>query len=194
MQTKSVIRILLVTAFILAVPLVAMQFSPDVKWGPIDFVAAAALLLGTGFTYELVAKRGGHGAYRAAVGIALAAALILVWINLAVGIIGDEDHPANAMYLGVIAVGLIGAVIAQLEARGMSRALFAAAIAQALVPIVSLIVWNPTDSSSPGSWGSPGVLGVFCLNSFFALLFVGSALLFRRAAGEPSDRGKARAA
>ena len=37
----------------------------------------------------------GNSAYRAAVGVAIAAAFILVWMNLAVGIIGSEDNPAN---------------------------------------------------------------------------------------------------
>jgi len=41
-------------------------------------------------TYELVARKAGNIAYRAAVGVAVAAALILVWVNGAVGIIGNE--------------------------------------------------------------------------------------------------------
>ena len=183
MQNKSIfqiaarplIRIVLATTFILLLPLVAMQFTDEVVWTLADFVVAGALLLGTGFTYELVARTGGNIAYRAAVGIALAAALLLVWITLAVGIIGSEDNPANLMYFGVLAVGLVGAVIARLEQRGMARALFATAFAQALVPVIAL-----TTSDASG-WGSPGMLGVFGLNTFFAMLFVGSALLFRRA-------------
>ena len=110
MQNKNIIRIALVTAIMLSVPLVAMQFSDEVKWGPLDFVIMGALLSGTGLTYELVAKKGGTIAYRAAVGIACAAGLLLVWTNAAVGIIGDENL-ANAMYLGVLVVGFIGAFI-----------------------------------------------------------------------------------
>jgi hypothetical protein len=112
METKKVMRIVFATAFLLCVPLVAMQFTDDVKWGPFDFLAAGVLLAGTGFTYEFVASKGSNVAYRIAVGIALGAALLLVWINLAVGIIGDEDHPANLLYLGVLVVGFIGALIA----------------------------------------------------------------------------------
>ena len=65
-------------------------------------------------------------AYRVAIGVAVASALILVWINAAAGIIGDG--PINLMYFGVIAVGMIGAFIARLEPRGMSRALFATSL------------------------------------------------------------------
>jgi hypothetical protein len=38
---------------------------------------------------------------RCAVGIAVVSALLLVWINAAAGMIGD-DNPANVMYVGVI--------------------------------------------------------------------------------------------
>ena len=170
MQNKAIFRIVLATAFILLLPLLAMQFTDEVAWDLVDFVVAGALLLGAGFTYELVARKVDNIAYRVAVGIALAAALLLVWMNLAVGVIGNEDSPVNLMYIGVLAVGLIGAVVARLDPRGMARALFATALAQALVPVIVLIVWKPSVTS-----------GVFGLNAFFAMLFVGSALLFRRA-------------
>lgn len=177
-QTRNILRIVLATAFLLLLPLLAMRFTNQVAWDLIDFIMAGALLLGTGLTYELVARKAGTIAYRVAVGIALAAALLLVWINLAVGIIGSEDNPANLMYVGVLAVGLIGAAIARLEAGGMARALFGSALATALVPAIALIIGKP--SITPGD--APGVLGVFVLNTFFVILFAGSALLFRRAA------------
>ncbi len=181
MQNKAMIRILLTTAFLLLLPLLAMQFTHEVNWDLADFVVAGALLLGAGFTYELVARKGGNLAYRAAVGLALAAALLLVWLNLAVGIIGDEDNPANLMYIGVLAVGFIGAAIVRLEPRGMARVLFATALAQMLVPVIALTIWKPPVPS--------GVLGLFGLNALFAMLFVGSGLLFRRAARAQNGPG-----
>lgn len=176
MQNKNIIRIALATALLLLVPLVAMQFSDEVDWSLSDFVVAGALLFGSGLTYELIARKAGSKAYRVAVGLAVATALILVWLNLAVGIIGSEDNPANLMYLGVLAVGVIGAIIARLRPHGMARTLFAMALAQALVPMIALMIWKPQVTLEP-----PGVLGVFVLNACFVMLFVGSALLFRRA-------------
>ena len=173
---KDIIRIALVTACILLVPLVAMQFTEEVVWDLADFAVAGVLLFGAGLTYELIARKAGHIAYRAAVGVAVAAALLLVWINLAVGIIGNEGNSANLMYIGVLVVGTIGALIARFQPHGMARALFATALAQTLVPVIALIIWNP----QVNSWGAAGVLGVFGLNAFFVMLFVGSALLFRR--------------
>jgi hypothetical protein len=174
---RSVVGVALATAFILLIPLLA-----EWAWSLADFVFAGALLFGAGLTYVLVARKAGNIAYRAAVGVALAAALLLVWINLAVGVIGTEDDPANAMYAGVLAVGIIGAIIARFRPHGMARALFATALAQALVAVIALIF-------GLGSGSPPGVLGILILNGFFVALFVGSASLFRYAAREHTPTG-----
>ena len=56
----------------------------------------------------------GSRAYRFAVAAALAAAFFMLWVNGAIGIIGDEGNDANMMFFGVLAVALLGAVIAKL--------------------------------------------------------------------------------
>ena len=181
MKNKNIIRIALATAFILLLPLLAMQITDEVVWDLVDFAVAGALLFGTGLTYELIARKvrkPGNVAYRFAVGVALATALILVWMNLAVGLIGNEENPANLLYGGVLAVGIFGAIIARLQPHGMARALYATALAQALVPVIALIIWKRQVSSVEAFFG---MLGVFGVNAFFVMLFVGSALLFRRA-------------
>ena len=116
--------------------------------------------------------------YKVAVGVALGAALILVWLSLGVGIIGRDGDSANRMYFGVLAVGILGALIARFRPRGMARALFATAAAQTSVALIALI----------GGLGRPwsGPLELSLLNGFFVALFLGSAWLFRRAAhGQP---------
>ena len=106
----------------------------------------------------------------------MSCSLILVWMNLAVGLIGTEDNPANLMYGGVLVVGIFGAIIARFRPHGMARALFATALAQALVPVIALIIGKLQVTSAEV------FLGVLILNGFFIALWVGSALLFRRAA------------
>ena len=184
-RNKNILRMVLATAFLLLIPLVAMQFSDEVKWTRFDFAFAGVLLLGSGFAYELIARKSGHIGYRLAVGMAVVTALLLVWVNGAVGIIGDEDNPANLLYGGVLAVGIIGALVARFRPHGMARALFATALAQALVPVIALMIWKPQATS----WEPPGVLGVFVLNAFFVMLFVGSGLLFRSAARKHKGPG-----
>ena len=161
-------------ALILLLPWVAMQVTDQVVWEVADFAVFGALLVGVGVTYELAARKTGNAAYRAAVGVALAAAFILVWVNSAVGVIGTEHDDANLMHGGVLAVGIIGALIARFRPHGMARALFATASAQALVAVIALIA---------GMHQYPGmtVFEILNLNAFFVMLFVGSALLFRRA-------------
>ena len=112
--------------------------------------------------------------YRFAIGVALAAAFILIWLSLGVGIIGKDGDPANLMYFGVLAVEIIGAIIARLQPHGMARALFATAFAQALVAVIALIAGLGLPWSGPAE-----ILG---LNGLFIALFAGSAWLFRRAA------------
>jgi hypothetical protein len=164
-----------VAALILLLPLVAMQFTDEVNWSVADFAFAGVLLFGTGLTYELAVRKRGDTAYRFAVGVALAAAFILVWVNGAVGLIGSEDELANLMYGGVLAVGIIGAIIARFQPHGMARALLATALAQALVAVIAL-------AAGLGSTGPIWPLDILALTGVFVALFVGSALLFRKAA------------
>jgi hypothetical protein len=174
---RSARRVGLVTVAILLVPLLAMQFTDEVAWGVVDFAVAGALLGGAGLVHQLAVSKAGTIAYRAAVAVALAAALILVWLVLAVGVIGDTGDPADLMYAGVLAVGFIGAVLARFQPHGMARALFATALAQTLVAVVALIAGK---HQAPIS----SVFEILGLNGFFVALFIGSAWLFRHAARE----------
>jgi len=48
---------------------------------------------------------------RLAAGLALVAALLILWFNLAAGLIGiEDDDPANLLYVGVLGIGFVGAV------------------------------------------------------------------------------------
>lgn len=87
-RNRNIIRIVVGTALILMIPLLAMQFSDEVDWKLADFVIIGALLLGTGFTYELVARRVSNPRHRVIIGIVLVVALLLAWAELAVGFLG----------------------------------------------------------------------------------------------------------
>ena len=174
--TKRFIVWVVVGALILLIPL-AMQFQPfayEVQWN--EAVAYGVMLLVAGGFYELwLWLKTRTGTYRIAFGVGLAGVLLLGWVSGAVGIIGSEDQPVNLMYWAVPAVLLIGSLISCFKPRGMASTLFVAALVQVLVPVVALFI------SPEVSWGNAGVVGVFVFNSIFAVLFVVSALLFRRA-------------
>jgi uncharacterized membrane protein YdcZ (DUF606 family) len=166
----------------LLLPLIAMQFTDAVNWDETDFIVFGAMLTVACGTYELAARMTGNTAYRAAVGVAVVAAFLLIWINLAVGIIGSEDNPANLMYGGVLAVGIVGSAIVRFQPLGMARTLVGMVLAQALVAVLALIFRWGSDGENP-----PQVVVV--LNGFFAALWLGSAWLFRRAAREQPHPG-----
>ena len=90
------------------------------------------------------------------------------------GIIGKDGDPANAMYFGVLAVGVAGAVFGRFRPRAMARALFATAFSQAGVAAIAVIAGLGLPYSGPAE--------VLLLNAFFVALFAGSGWLFRRAA------------
>jgi hypothetical protein len=121
------------------------------------------------------------------------AGLLLVWVNGAVGMIGDG--PVNLLYLGVIAVGFVGVLIAGLEPRGMAWALSATAVAQMLVPVIALVIWKAgwpgllMDANSPHPPFHPGIAQVFGLNGIWVVAWLGSAWLFREAGRGTAECG-----
>lgn len=173
-----------IAVLILLLPLVAMPFTDEVAWDRVDFALMGAMLFGACGAFELAARMTGNTAYRAAVGVAVAAAFILVWITLAVGIVGSEDNPANLMYGGVVAVGLLGALLVRFRPQGMARASIATALAQALAGLTALIAgWGSTGANWPGA--------IMVLTAFFAALWLLCAWLFRKASREEMSVGGA---
>ena len=83
---KPFLTVAAVTALLLLIPLTAMQFTTEVRWGPGDFLVAACLLLITGIGIVLAARHVKRPAYRIVLTGTLVVALLLVWAELAVGI------------------------------------------------------------------------------------------------------------
>jgi hypothetical protein len=162
---------------LLLLPLAAMQFTDEVAWTPLDFAFFGAMLLTVGVVYEIAAWRAKGVAYRAAVGLALAAAFVLVWAIGAVGVIDGSD----GLYLGVFAVAIGGAAIARFRARGMAIALVATALAQAAVTVYAIAAGLVPAYNTASQ--------MLAIGAFFVALWLASAWLFGRAA-----RGGARRA
>jgi hypothetical protein len=173
MKTKDYLIVALAPLPVLLIPLVGVMVSGEWNWTFADFVVAWVLLAGTTFFYRLLATRkAANFAYRAGAGLAIAAGLLLTWVNLAVQIIGDEN-PAFVLYFIVILIGLTGVGLARFQPAGLAKAAFATAAATFLVPVIAFFAW-PADFS-------PGVWQVFALNSGFVLMFAGAGWLFRHA-------------
>lgn len=158
-------------AALLAAPLVAMQFTPEVDWTTGDFLFAAVVLGGVGIALELAVRISTSSSYRIAAGLGLAAGLMLIWVNGAVGYIGNEDNPYNLWFMAVVAIAFAGALIAAFRPLGMALAMLAAGVVHLVVGIV-------------GALQEPRTL---IITTVFLGLWLGSARLFHLAAQEPAD-------
>jgi Kef-type K+ transport system membrane component KefB len=88
MKNKRLIGIVLTVAFLLFIPLIAMQFTDEVNWTLSDFVIAGVLLLGTGLICELVMRKVNKTNHRIILCTAILVALVIIWVELAVGLFG----------------------------------------------------------------------------------------------------------
>jgi hypothetical protein len=161
---------------LLVTPAVMMVRQADGwQWSPPDFVFAAVLLYGTTGLIDLAIRKGGSTAYRLGAGLAALTAFLLIWINGAVGVIGNEDNPANLVFIAIILVALAGSILARFGASGMSRAMLAAcALNTAVAAAVPLFAWGADEP--------PGALGLTILIGGFASMWGLSSALLAKAA------------
>lgn len=164
----------LVAGFLIT-PAIAMRFTDEVEWTTADFVFAGVVLIGAGLMLELVVRASRDWSYRIGAGFAVLACVLLLWINAAVGIIGSEDHPANLLYLAVIAGVFVGAVAGRFRAAALAVTMAAAAGLQLAIGALAVLQgWGEGSEN----WPRPVVV----LSIVFALLWLASSTLFRRAA------------
>ncbi len=155
-------------ACLLLLPALAMwRGAPGVDWSAGDFLAMGALLAAACGLYELGAWASGNIVYRAGFGLAVLTGFLTVWVNLAVGMLGDAGNPANGMFVGVLLVAAAGARFAGLKSRGMARAMVATALAQLVVAVMAVAMeFEARDAA---------------LTACFALPWLAAAWLFRKA-------------
>lgn len=178
-MTKTILRPLLITLAVLVIPLIGAQTVDGWNWTGFDFLGAGTILFVTALAFELIAKRiSGNVPYRIATALWIVASFLILWINLAVGIIGNEDNPANLLYFGVVFTGIATAFVARLQPEAMSRAMVATAVALAIIPMLVLTAGQPEAAVSE----SPGLVRFLMLNAGLLAFFVTSAALFRKAA------------
>ena len=171
----------IITAILLLIPLLGNNFVEGWNWPLRAFVLFGAIIFGIGLVYQLITRNVDTSAYRAAVGIALATGFFLFWGNFVQA--ADDINPSAMMYFLALPVGIIGAVIARFRSEGMAGALFVTALAQAVILAIVLMRNPPVSTWTAAVWRGFGG------NAFFAMLFVGSALLFRKAALRESAPG-----
>lgn len=166
----------LVTLILLAIPLVAMQFTDQVQWKATDFVVMGLLLFSTGLAFEWVLRRRGSSLIRIAGGLGLFSVLLMTWANMAVGLIGGEGNPINGLLLLVPLVGIGGSLLARFRPGGMAVTLTTMAGTQGVIAALALVRgWKELRYGPIDIWGP---------NGLFMLLFLASAVLFWAASRE----------
>ena len=153
-------------AALLALPAIAMQFTEEVNWTAGDFIFAGIVFAIVGGLFELTARASANLAFRIGAVAAVACGFLQIWINLAVGIIGNEDNPANWTYFAVVFTAVSGAIVALGKPRELAWAMWVAAGAQVVFSIIHAINGTPTPT----------------IDGFFAALWIAAARLFQRAA------------
>ena len=87
MKQKRHIEILLTIASILLAPLIAMQFSTEVQWTAGDFIIAAILLSSFALLIEFLIRKKQQGKRRTVLILLAILTLILLWGEMAVGLL-----------------------------------------------------------------------------------------------------------
>ena len=182
--SASFAKVTAISLLILLIPFTASLITDEMAWSLYDFLLAGVMLFGTGSAYVLVSRQSGSVIYKAAVGLALASGLFLVFANLAVGIIGSEDNTINLFYFLIVGLLVIGSIIARVQPHGMALTLFTTALAQAILIPAALIsgMQNATGSS---------IIEIILINVGFVTLFVVSGILFQLEDKKHSEQSSA---
>jgi len=177
---KHIMGVGFVAALLLLFPLIGMQFSEEVMWTYTDFIFAGILLFGTGTAFVFALHKMQNSSLRLGAGIALVSTFLLVWVNLAVGIVGHEGESINMLYFTIPVIGVIGAFLSRFRSQGMSYTLLIMAIVPMIIAVIALMGYlqePPHNSVSQ-------ILGV---NAFFTVLFSLSAISFRNASHDVQE-------
>ncbi len=83
------VRIIVITVIcILLVPLIAMQFTPEVQWNWLDFLVAGTLLFAIGLAISWIIRASKKTGRKIAFVAGAVLLLIIIWAELAVGLFG----------------------------------------------------------------------------------------------------------
>lgn len=116
--------------------------------------------------------------YRLGGAAALLAGFLVCWVNVAVGIVGEDD-PSNLGFFGVVVTAAACAFVARFRAQDMARAMLAVAAVQAWLAVVILTAPSTTPE---------GARRVMIATMVLLGLWSSSAALFHRSARQKSER------
>ena len=153
---------------LLALPAIAMHFTDEVHWTPLDFGFAAVLLFALGTGLELAMRFGGRTPKGLGIAIASIAGFLTLWANAAVGFIGAESEPVNAGFTLLVIGGALLSLVLRFRPSALCWIMATIAIGQPVLGVAAL-------QMMPGHAVEWGVLLVF------AAIWSAAAFCFHRA-------------
>jgi hypothetical protein len=114
-------------------PLVAMQFTTEVNWNETDFIFAAVIFGIVGGIIELAVRKSANWYFRFGSMFAVLGGFMVIWSNLAVGMIGNEDNPINLWFGAVLMIAIVGSILSRFRPHIMATAMFAAGSLQVAI-------------------------------------------------------------
>jgi hypothetical protein len=156
-----------IPVILLILPAVAMRYTSEVDWNAPDFIIMGAVFGTIGLGIEFLIRQSRSIAYRVGAVVALVTTFLTIWVNIAVGMVGD-NNPYNLLFGGVLMIAFSGAILSKFRPAGMATSMFVAAAAQAAV--------------AAGGFATDPRGAIFSL--MFALPWILSGALFRRASTE----------
>ena len=156
----------------LATPWLMMRFTGQGAWTAFDFVVFGVMVGVVCIGLELAMRLSNRWTYRLAATMSVLGGFLMVWANLAVGIIGNEENPQNLMFYVVLLIGVLGALITRFSAQGLMWTLRLMAAAQLAVFLIAAAF----------DWA---LLPVFTIFYFSLWLIAGE--LFKRSTQVPPD-------
>ncbi len=86
MDNKILLWLAAVTVAILAIPLIAMQFTSEVDWKLFDFLIMGGLILAMASLFVIFTRKSRSTSDRIVIGISFLLVALYIWAELAVGI------------------------------------------------------------------------------------------------------------
>lgn len=151
---------------LLLLPALAMHFTGEVSWTAGDFLFAAVLLGALGAAMETAIRFGKAGTHRAGMLAASLAGFLTVWINAAVGIIGEG--PINIAFFAMVLLAIAASLLTRFRARAMAAIMAGMVAGQIAMGLIA-------EFTGQADWGPV---------AFMAVIWLVPAALFRLAAAD----------
>ncbi|HLO91985.1 MAG TPA: hypothetical protein VK172_12550 [Lentimicrobium sp.] len=169
---EIIVRTALIAAAILIIPLVIMLTTDEMNWSVIDYIIVWLLLFGAGVTFRLLTRKKSRLTYRIGIGLAVLTGLFMMWVNLAVGIVGSGPNAANLMYAGILVIGMIGAIVSKFKPNGLANTLFIVATLNSMLCIFAVLM-------DKRAVGEDSTWQIIAFNCFFIVMWIASGLLIK---------------